>query len=276
MYRKILPPAVFIFLLLSALYTGHHSYVLTKEAITADLNHALSRTLQDKGLSFISADTIQTYKAWQQCTNKPIRMAIADRTFCENLKDRRLKDLSYVSFAIVDRNFQEIPSEAGTVCGDTLLLRNKATNDIVALRSYACLSWTAILHMSDQSSASLLAVLALLWITSLYAFTLLRKPATPLTRFGNIYFSDKDSCFYDSQHAPLSLTPMQFQLLRMFWAAPQHTLTKDEICTTLWPKKELPDDSLYTLIKRLKSTLSSCSNLKIASQRGKSYSLEIN
>ena len=51
--------------------------------------------------------------------------------------------------------------------------------------------------------------------------------------------------------------------------------TWQEICDHLWPKKPDATDTLYTLIKRVKPIIEANSNLKIESDRGKSYTLEI-
>ena len=50
---------------------------------------------------------------------------------------------------------------------------------------------------------------------------------------------------------------------------------KQEICDRLWPKKPDANDTLYTLIKRIKPIIEAHSTLKIESDRGKSYSLKI-
>ena len=73
----------------------------------------------------------------------------------------------------------------------------------------------------------------------------------------------------------IHLTPMQHSLLEMFITAETHTLSKQEICNRLWPKKPDANDTLYTLIKRIKPILETHSTLKIESDRGRSYSLKI-
>ena len=73
--------------------------------------------------------------------------------------------------------------------------------------------------------------------------------------------------------ARLSLTPMQEKLMEMFRSAPGQTLTKEEICTALWPKKENPEDTLYTFMSRLKSSLKNQSSLQIVNRRGREYVL---
>ena len=68
---------------------------------------------------------------------------------------------------------------------------------------------------------------------------------------------------------------MQHSLVELFFTAEDHTLSKQEICDRLWPKKPDASDTLYTLIKRTKPILEANSNLKIESDRGRSYSLNI-
>lgn len=71
----------------------------------------------------------------------------------------------------------------------------------------------------------------------------------------------------------IHLTPMQHALLEMFMTSDTHTLSKQEICNRLWPKKPDASDTLYTLIRRIKPIIEAHSSLKIESDRGKSYSL---
>jgi DNA-binding SARP family transcriptional activator len=59
----------------------------------------------------------------------------------------------------------------------------------------------------------------------------------------------------------------------MFFLSPSHSLTKAEICDALWPKKPDASDTLYTLIRRLKPVVEQHSDLKIESDRSKSYHL---
>ena len=71
----------------------------------------------------------------------------------------------------------------------------------------------------------------------------------------------------------MHLTPMQEQLMDMFTAAPDHILSKETICAALWPKKERPENTLYTFISRLKVTLKDQSGMDIVNIRGKEYQL---
>ena len=71
-----------------------------------------------------------------------------------------------------------------------------------------------------------------------------------------------------------SFTPLQSQLLDLLLASPTHELTKQEICEALWPKKDNASETLYTLIHRIKPVLDQHTDLRIVSNRGRSYRLE--
>ncbi|WP_440314991.1 winged helix-turn-helix domain-containing protein [Leyella stercorea] len=73
----------------------------------------------------------------------------------------------------------------------------------------------------------------------------------------------------------IRLTPMQHSLLEMFMTNDTHTLSKQDICERLWPKKPDASDTLYTLIRRIKPIVEANSRLKIESDRGRSYSLRL-
>ncbi|MGN0047301.1 MAG: helix-turn-helix domain-containing protein [Bacteroides sp.] len=72
----------------------------------------------------------------------------------------------------------------------------------------------------------------------------------------------------------LHLTPMQERLMDMFMKAPNHKLTKQEICDTLWPNKDNAAETLYTTMRRLRNELHESSDWEIESERGKSYELK--
>ena len=89
---------------------------------------------------------------------------------------------------------------------------------------------------------------------------------------GMVYANDR---FTTSEGTPIVLTPMQHTLLEMFMNAEGHTLSKQEICSRLWPGKPDASATLYTLVKRIKPVIEANSQLRIESDRGRSYSLKI-
>ena len=91
--------------------------------------------------------------------------------------------------------------------------------------------------------------------------------------YGGIVYNDGK--FTTLSGEQIRLTPMQHSLLEMFITNDTHTLSKQEICDRLWPKKPDASDTLYTLIRRIKPIIEANGALKIESDRGKSYSLKI-
>ena len=140
------------------------------------------------------------------------------------------------------------------------------------LRCEAKCSAATIFYMSDQRPASVLWTIALLW--GVYCFWRYRKNE-PLIAFGGLAYSEVDGRFYNTKGEQVKLTPMQQQLMEMFFRNESHHLTKAEICDTLWPKKDDANDTLYTLIRRLKPIIEEHSDLMIESDRGRAYELKI-
>ena len=133
-------------------------------------------------------------------------------------------------------------------------------------------SVATIFAMSDQRPASILWTIALVW--GFYCFWYYRKQVN-LVAFGGLAYSEAEGRFYDAKGDQVKLTPMQQQLMEMFFRSDSHQLSKTEICEALWPKKDDANDTLYTLIRRLKPIIEEHSDLKIESDRGRSYELKI-
>lgn len=153
--------------------------------------------------------------------------------------------------------------------GHAVLAVTTRQND---LRCEPKCSAATIFAMSDQRPASILWTAALLW--GLYCFWHYRKQV-PLTAFGGLAYAEAEGRFYDAKGQQVKLTPMQQQLMEMFFRSESHQLSKTEICEALWPKKDDANDTLYTLIRRLKPIIEAHSDLKIESDRGRAYELKV-
>ena len=159
-------------------------------------------------------------------------------------------------------------------------LRGKATLAVDTrgqkFKAYAHCSEATIFSMSDQRPASVLWSITMAWAAFCFCR---RKKEVPLlagiTKYGGLSFSESEGRFYAEDGHPVQLTPMQHQLMEMFFLSPSHSLSKTEICDALWPKKPDASETLYTLIRRLKPVVEQHSGLKIESDRGKAYKLEI-
>ena len=162
-------------------------------------------------------------------------------------------------------------------------LRGKATLTVDTsgeqFKAYAHCSEATIFHLSDQRPALILWVLTGFWTLFIWyrrRLIIAEHPQHTLTtrnNFGGLSYSETDHRFYSADGCMVLFTPMQHQLLEMFFQSPTHSLTKKEICDALWPKKPDASETLYTMIRRLKPVIEHSSNLKIESDRSKAYRL---
>ena len=152
-------------------------------------------------------------------------------------------------------------------------LRGKATLAVDTrgqkFKAYAHCSEATIFSLSDQRPATILWALTGLWALLMW------YRSSCNNAFGGLTYSEEDRRFYAADGSQVQLTPMQHQLMEMFFQSPSHSLSKTEICDALWPKKPDASETLYTLIRRLKPVIEQHSDLKIESDRSKAYQLKI-
>lgn len=232
---KRFPLIVFCIIILSALCTGIRSYSDAEYKINEDVNNALSLTLARMPGDVVSADTIRCYRDY---------ITIA-----------ALKDTACIAMHTVRRH--------GKL--ETVLVADANCNALTVFK------------MSDQKASAALLGLGLLWILGSVWYIRWRKPqlsadlAAGHLSYGGIIYTDGQ--FTTSSGTTIRLTPMQHSLLEMFMLSDSHTLSKQDICQRLWPKKPDASATLYTLIKRIKPVIEANSSLKIESDRGRSYTL---
>ena len=143
-------------------------------------------------------------------------------------------------------------------------------------RCEARCSAATIFAISDQKPASVLWLLTVLWAAFCFYRHRREMPLLAgITQYGGLSYVESDGRFMDASGRQIKLTPMQQQLMEMFFRSTTHSLSKSEICEALWPKKPDASETLYTLIRRIKPIIEEHSNLKIESDRGKSYELTI-
>ena len=159
-------------------------------------------------------------------------------------------------------------------------LRGKATIAVDTkgreFKAYARCSEATIFSLSDQRLTAVLWTMTLLWAA--FCFYRRRQQVIQLAgmlQYGGLCYAEADGAFYDAQGQRIKLTPMQQQLMEMFFRSDSHQLTKTEICDALWPKKPDASETLYTLIRRLKPVVEQHSDLKIESDRGRAYELKV-
>jgi hypothetical protein len=159
-------------------------------------------------------------------------------------------------------------------------LRGKATIAVdgspVNFKPYARCSEATIFSLSDQRPTAVLWAVTLVWAA--FCFYRRRRNVVQLAgmlQYGGLCYAEAEGTFYDARGQRVKLTPMQQQLMEMFFRSDAHLLTKTEICDALWPKKPDANDTLYTLIRRLKPVVEQHSDLKIESDRGRAYQLSV-
>ena len=209
-----------------------------------------------------SLTSLDSYRTTNQMVCKDM-----DRALALALEEQQSDVISQDTIRTFNRHLQiaELRGKA-TIAVDT---RSKQ------FKAYAHCSEATIFCLSDQRPAALLWVLTGFWAM----FVLYRRQRvasilkTDGNGFGGLTYSETEDCFYAADGNLVQLTPMQHQLMEMFFHSPSHSLSKAEICEALWPKKPDASDTLYTLIRRLKPVIEQHSNLKIESNRSKAYRL---
>ena len=143
-------------------------------------------------------------------------------------------------------------------------------------RCEARCSAATIFSISEQRPALVLWITAMLWaVFCLYRRKQVIPMLTGVQQYGGLNYAESEGRFFDAEGQHVKLTPMQQQLMEMFFRSEAHLLTKTEICDALWPKKEDASETLYTLIRRLKPIIEQHSDLKIEADRGKAYELKV-
>ena len=212
---------VFLALTIASCMVSLNSYKTTEVLVTADMNQALAKALEEQQSDVISADTIQVFNSHLQI---------------EGLR------------------------------GNAVL----AVDTKKGFRPRPQVSTATILSLSDQRPSMILWSMALLWgLFGLYQ----HRRLSVLGLYGGLAL--QEGRFVNAKGSEVKLTPMQQQLMEMLWQSPSHQLSKAEICDALWPKKPDASETLYTLIRRLKPIIEEHSDLKIESDRGKSYGLKV-
>ena len=189
----------------------------------------------------------------QTLAQMPGDMVSADTIRCyrNNLTIAALKDTACIAMRTVRRH-------------------GKLETELVADANCGALT---VLRLSDQRASATLLGMGMLWLLGSVWYARRRRPQLVVEglSYGGIVYSGEQ--FTSSSGTPIRLPPMQHSLLEMFMLSDSHTLSKQDICQRLWPKKPDASATLYTLIKRIKPVIEANSSLRIESDRGRSYTL---
>ncbi len=283
-YHSIL---IFAVLVMSAAFSSVSNYRHAQYAIIQDMDQALLQTLQERQDRWITPDTIESYRS--------------------HLRIDLLKETSILSYVLDDKrkarkgNFyedskngkggflQEADSRNRTASNGQLNSRQMLLGKH-SVQGYANVSMADVFGMSNQRTPLSLTLTAMAWaifavyyhrrkqeeIVGIASSKIASNGSEAIASFGSLSYSATDDCFYNKEgEEAIKFTPMQHQLMQMFFENERHSLTKQEICAALWPKKPDASETLYTLIRRIKPIVESQSNLMIESERGRAYRLVV-
>lgn len=172
------------------------------------------------------------------------------------------------------RNYLTIAELKDTACIAMRTVRRGERQETEIVAEANC-NFMTVFMLSDQRASGVLLFAGILWIMGSLWYMRRFKPEVLVEglRYGGLIYTNEK--FTTAKGEQIRLTPMQHTLLEMFMNSENHCLSKQEICDRLWPKKPDASDTLYTLIKRMKPIIEEHSNLKIESDRGKSYTLKL-
>lgn len=250
---KKLPLFIFMTLCLMAFATSYCSYHATEQLVNRDLQQALAKTLDEKGIDVMRQDSIRAYRMLAKTETETMTIAVCDATLRRHLQLPELRERAYIAYRV----------------------GKKSGKWHVAFESRADYSMAMIWSLSDQRLPLWLSVLAAICLAFTMSGARRMQPVCEQATngFGGLTYDGARQSFMTETGVEMHLTPMQRQLMEMFFASPSHRLTKHEICDALWPKKDDASDTLYTMIRRLRQELVKSSSLRIESDRGRAYIL---
>ncbi|MCM1451512.1 MAG: helix-turn-helix domain-containing protein [Clostridium sp.] len=247
-------------LLLASLITSCFSYSSARQSLANDLNEAMIALAHENSELWTRQDTIAALRQMREATHKPAIYQASDVDF----RNASLREEAYFTLALVDRNNAAPKIHGSKIASDSIMLVPEKAADGVAIQvqGFADCSMASVFAASDQTAPGILFTLSLL---SMGAMLALRKKA------------DQESAA-PAPASPtlnqLKLTPMQRRFTQMLLEAPGMKVDKARLCAELWDNKSNAEESLYTLVRRTKAALAD-TNIKIACNRGESYSLSI-
>ena len=168
------------------------------------------------------------------------------RQFRSHIPTVELRDGAALSLCVGDEGIR-----AKGLCSRELRI-----SPSVCAQGYLTYSAWQVWWMSDQRLTFVLSFITLLCM------------AWSLRRFR------LSSCLDDKRNRP-RLTPMQEQLVSLLMSAPSRSMSKQDICQALWPGKPDASETLYTLVRRTKQVLEAEGRMRIASERGRSYRIDL-
>lgn len=258
---------------LLSIVCGMRCYVDAKTEMVEDLNNALRCSIVADVCAGNVLDSLTTIPGSPVLTFNGKHGGIVNF-----LRIPSLCDTTYVSYTIAQSHAMEEGEgfPMADICSDSMTItcrRDDGSDVVLEVRAFANPSLASIVGYSGMGWPLSSFVLSLIMLCLMFV----GAKDSSLVQNGVVLHNGNNGMLSNaclaSYRESLSLTPMQDKLMQLFYRSPRRTLTKEEICSALWPKKDYPDDTLYTFISRMKSCLAKQSSLRIENRRGREYVL---
>lgn len=290
---------LFTFVMLALSFSfGFHNYSQTQRAIISDLNQALQQTIMQNTHLWMSQDSLRTYSHLSSLFGNPVSIESYNQEFAEALSFTELKK-EKTGLIIQVKNKKEATNpqpftgkelSGHYLASDTVIwlsaqvpAEDSPQNNLgISFQGYANCSPLETLGLMNKTWPVIFLLLAIVFGGT--AFSQLHRKEEKETAenndereisYGNLTLSCSKNYFYKENKDKLKLTPQQYSLMEMFYLSSTHILARTEICETLWPGKINADETLNTLIRRLRPLIEENTNLKITTDRGRAYILEL-
>lgn len=269
-YMIVLP----VLLIVVSVAEGWRHYERAMNDMEKDLNQALERVVAS------SADVDGVVETLPLLQGSPmLTFGGGDTELARQLRISSLRDTACISYSLgrgQGRAGDTSSLRSARICSDTIMLARRNAEGMavaVTVKAYANPSLATVMSHSGGTwpLASFVAGVMMLGLV-LMAQRKAMKPQVLATPAAEVH-TNRTLSSPAFMPVSLTLTPMQERLMTLFCASPTHTLSREDICAALWPRKDNPEDGLYTFISRMKATLASQSSLRIVNRRGREYML---
>lgn len=260
-YAMLVPMA----LMMASVISCCLSYSNARQNIAEDLNEAILALANENSKLWTRQDTIAALRQMHVATHKPLIYQASD----VNFKNPVLKDVAYITLALVDRNIAVPKIQGNKIVSDSILLLPEKRVDGLAIQvqGFADCSFTSVFVASDQTLPGVFFSLTLLTGAGVFIW---RRKEYEVPESEPAQNNTAELLLGD-----IKLTPMQRKFVNMLIVAPEMRVDKVTLCKVLWDNKINAEESLYTLVRRTKTALAA-SNIEIICNRGDSYELCVN
>ena len=97
---KKLPILIFIVLCFTAMATSYGSYRKAQRNIESDLQQALAKTINEKGVETMRQDSIRAYRSIARTEDEMMTIAVGDETLRRHLRNQQLGEMAFITYTV--------------------------------------------------------------------------------------------------------------------------------------------------------------------------------